>query len=91
LQSALHISPNPANELLNVELALPEGYRLEGTVQLLLLDAQGKEVKRQMLGSTTDNVRTSMDVGALPTGLYYVHLRDDVKWLAGGKVVVTAP
>jgi hypothetical protein len=91
LQSALHISPNPANEQFTVELALPEGYRLEGTVQLLLLDAQGKEVSRQILGSTTGHVRTSVDVGALPTGLYYVHLRDDVKWLAGGKVMVTAP
>jgi hypothetical protein len=91
LQSALHISPNPANEQFTVELALPEGYRLEGTVQLLLLDAQGKAVSRQTLGSTTGHVRTNVDVGALPTGLYYVHLRDDVKWLAGGKVMVTAP
>jgi hypothetical protein len=91
LQSALHISPNPANEQFTVDLALPEGYRLEGTVQLLLLDTQGKEVSRQTLGSTTGHVRTSVDVGALPTGLYYVHLRDDVKWLAGGKVMVTAP
>jgi hypothetical protein len=79
LQSALHISPNPANEQVTVELALPEGYRLEGTVQLLLLDPQGKEVSRQTLGSTTGHVRTRVDVGALPTGLYYVHLRDDVK------------
>jgi hypothetical protein len=61
---------------------------LEGTVQILLFDAQGKEVSRQTLGSTSGHVRTSVDVGALPTGLYYVHLRDDVKWLAGGKVVV---
>ncbi len=91
LQSALQVSPNPANEQVMVELALPEGYRVEGTVQLLLLDAQGKEVSRQTLGSTPGHVRTSVDVGALPAGLYYVHLRDDVKWLAGGKVVVSAP
>ena len=91
LQSALQVSPNPANEQVMVELDLPEGYRLQGTVQLYLLDAQGKEVARQTLGSTNGHVRTSVDVGALPTGLYYVHLRDDVKWLAGGKVVVSAP
>jgi len=91
LQSALQVSPNPANALVMVELALPEGYRLEGTVQLLLLDAQGKEVARQTLGSSTGHVRTSVDVAALPGGLYYVHLHDDVKWLAGGKVVVSAP
>ncbi|MCB0771356.1 MAG: T9SS type A sorting domain-containing protein [Flavobacteriales bacterium] len=88
LQSALHMSPNPASEHLQERLALPEGYRLEGTVQALLLDAQGREVLREQVPTNTTELRGTMDVNGLPTGLYYLHLRDGQKWLAGGKVVV---
>ncbi|MCB0766966.1 MAG: T9SS type A sorting domain-containing protein [Flavobacteriales bacterium] len=91
LQSALKVSPNPANERVQVSLALPEGYRLEGAVQALLLDAQGKEVLRAQVPTNTTELRGQLDVSGLPSGLYYLHLRDATKWLAGGKVVVSAP
>jgi hypothetical protein len=89
LQDALQLSPNPANEYLQVRLALPEGYRLEGAVQALLLDAQGKEVLRSTIGNTGLGLSGNMDVSGLPSGLYYLHLRDGEKWLAGGKVVLS--
>ncbi|HNU57627.1 MAG TPA: T9SS type A sorting domain-containing protein [Flavobacteriales bacterium] len=88
LQNALHISPNPASERVQMRLALPEGYRLEGTVLALLLDAQGKEVLREQVATTTTELRGQLDVRGLPSGLYYLHLRDGAKWLAGGKVIV---
>ncbi len=88
LQSALQISPNPASEQVTVDLALPEGYQLEGTVQLMLLDVQGKEVLRRTIRASVAQLRTNVDLSAYPSGLYYVHLRDDRKWLAGGKVLV---
>ena len=88
LQSALQVSPNPAHERVQVSLALPEGYRLEGTVQALLLDAQGKEVLRAQVPTNTTELRGQLDVSSLPSGPYYLHLRDAAKWLAGGKVVV---
>lgn len=91
LQSALHLSPNPAKEHITAELLLPEGYRLQGAVQAMLLDAQGKEVRVQRMSSTGIALRTTLDVSGLPTGLYYLHLRDEVKWLAGQKVVVGTP
>ncbi|MEZ4788789.1 MAG: T9SS type A sorting domain-containing protein [Flavobacteriales bacterium] len=89
LQSALQLSPNPAHERVQVSLALPEGYRLEGTVQALLLDAQGKEVLRAQVPTNTTEVRGQLDVSGLPSGLYYLHLRDAAKWLAGGKVMLS--
>ena len=88
LQSALKVSPNPANERVQVSLALPEGYRLEGAVQALLLDAQGKEVLRAQVPTNTTELRGQLDVNGLSPGLYYLHLRDAAKWLAGGKVVM---
>ncbi|MCB9165075.1 MAG: T9SS type A sorting domain-containing protein [Flavobacteriales bacterium] len=74
-----------------MSLALPEGYRLEGSAQALLLDAQGKEVLREQVPTNTSELRGQLDVSGLPSGLYYLHLRDAAKWLAGGKVVVTGP
>ncbi len=91
LQGALRISPNPANELVSVDLALPEGYRLDGAVQAIVVDAQGKEVLQLPLSTNTMHLRGIADVQSMPSGLYYVHLRDARKWLAGGKVVVSAP
>ena len=88
LQSALRVSPNPAHEVVRFNLELPTGYLLQGAVQALLLDAQGKEVVRQNI--TTNGLLLSGTlalVGQAP-GLYYLHLRDEVKWLAGQKLVV---
>jgi hypothetical protein len=91
LQSALELAPNPASERLSIALALPEGYQLEGAVQAVLLDAQGKQVLQQTLPTGTLELRGTMPVEGLAPGLYYLHLRDGRKWLAGGKVVVAAP
>ena len=91
LQNALVLAPNPAREQVQVTLQLPDGYPLEGAVHAMLLDAQGKEVLQQNVSTNTGELRGMLDVGGLPAGLYYLHLHDGVKWLAGGKVVVTAP
>jgi hypothetical protein len=53
-----------------------------------VLDAQGREVLRQRVGTNTTELRGQVDVAGLPAGLYFLHLRDEVRWLAGSKVVV---
>ena len=88
LQSALRVGPNPANEQVHVALVLPDGYQLDGLVQAILVDAQGKEVFRQSVNNSATELRSDIDVRSLPAGLYYLHLRDEVKWLAGQKVIL---
>lgn len=88
LQQSLRISPNPANGQVQITLHLPEGYRLDGAVQAVVLDAQGREVLRQRVSANTMELRGQVDVAGLPAGLYFLHLRDVSKWLAGGKVMV---
>lgn len=88
LQSALRLSPNPASTRVHLELPLPDGYRLAGSVQAIVLDAQGKEVLRNTIANTGIGLNGNLDVSALPGGMYFLHLRDGEKWLAGGKVVV---
>lgn len=91
LQGALRVSPNPAHEVVRFNLELPSGYPLQGKVQALLLDAQGKEVVRQNISATGSLLSENVALNGQAPGLYYLHLRDEVKWLAGQKVVVGTP
>jgi hypothetical protein len=88
LQERLRISPNPASDQVSLSLELPQGGAVEGQVQVQLLDALGRLVLEQRVQQNLNQLRATMDVTALPTGTYYVHLRDAKRWLAGGKVVV---
>ncbi len=88
LQSAWQVSPNPAREAVRFSLELPGGYQLHGEVQAVLLDAQGKEVGRQLAQANGSLLSGAVALDGQAAGLYYLHLRDAVKWLAGGKVVV---
>ena len=88
LQSALHISPNPAHEVVRFNLELPSGYVLQGAVQALVLDAQGKEVARAVVQANGSLITGNVPLNGQAPGPYYLHLRDSVKWLAGQKVVV---
>ncbi len=88
LQGALQVSPNPTQDVLRFSLDLPSGYPLQGNVQALVLDAQGKEVARQNIAANGLQVAGTIALNGQAPGLYYLHLRDEVKWLAGQKVVV---
>ncbi len=88
LQEHLHISPNPASDLVNVLLELPEGGVVHGQAQVQLVDASGSMVLEEKVQQNFNQLRTTLDVSALPSGTYYLHLRDGKRWLAGGKVVV---
>ena len=57
-------------------------------MQVQLLDARGRLVLEQRVQQNLNQLRGSMNVSALPAGIYYLHLRDGRRWLAGGKVVV---
>ena len=87
LVSALSIAPNPSSTNLTYTLPLPADHRAAGSVQAVLLDAQGREVLRKTTPSNS-TIQGQLDVSALHSGIYYLHLRDDQKWLAGAKVVV---
>ncbi len=88
LQEHLEVSPNPANDRVNVLLTLPETGEVEGQARVLLLDATGRTVLEQPMQRNLNQLRTTVEVSALPAGMYYLHLRDAKRWLAGSKVVV---
>jgi hypothetical protein len=87
LQSALVLAPNPASDRLSITLPLPTGYTVQGAVQVVLLDAQGKQVLQKSFASAATELCTTLALEGLSPGMYYLHVRDELKWLAGGKVV----
>ncbi len=88
LQEQLKVSPNPASDVVNVALELPEGGEVQGQAQVQVLDMSGRLVLQQEVQQNLNHLRASLDVSALPAGTYYLHLRDAKRWLAGNKVIV---
>ncbi|MEO8067829.1 MAG: T9SS type A sorting domain-containing protein [Flavobacteriales bacterium] len=86
LENALRVYPNPTNGHVTVEAALPNDLVVRGELRLVLVDALGRTVRNETLGRVFTT--TTLDLSALPKGVYHVHLRDDGRWLSGTSVVV---
>jgi Secretion system C-terminal sorting domain len=84
----LNVSPNPASDRISIALDLTEGVEVSGQLRAVLLDASGRLALEQPVQQNLNQLRTTVDVGALPAGTYYVHVRDAKRWLAGSKLVV---
>ncbi|MBV6405339.1 MAG: hypothetical protein GFGODING_02107 [Flavobacteriales bacterium] len=91
LQEHLKLWPNPATDHLRLELELPAGIAPQGAVQAVLLDATGREVLRERVRQNGNLLSHSFTLSPFPPGLYHLHLADEKRWLAGGRVVVSPP
>ncbi|MBV6405340.1 MAG: hypothetical protein GFGODING_02108 [Flavobacteriales bacterium] len=88
LQEHLKLWPNPATDHLRLELELPAGIAPQGAVQAVLLDATGREVLRERVRQNGNLLSHALTLTPFPPGLYHLHLADEKRWLAGGRVVV---
>lgn len=79
--NSVKIAPNPAKEVLNVEINAPE---LKGEVRAILFDAQGRQVLTQTL-SVEQAAR--INVAHLNAGNYFLHLSNG-KYIVGKQVTV---
>lgn len=80
--SAIQLFPNPASELVNVNI---DSDKLANNIQLAVYDKFGRQVMRQMFDSKA-NIR--LNVSALPAGIYTLSISDG-KYLVGKQLVVT--
>lgn len=82
---ASRIYPNPANEILNIELPLFES----GDINITLTDMLGRVVQNQVIaqGSTF----TSLNTGSLQNGVYVVNIRHEDTILLNDKVTIMNP
>ena len=82
----LRIWPNPvaAGQPLKFTFEPPPTFTPAGPLRVLLLDASGRQVHEERMQQGAGQLATLPLAG----GLYYLHLTDGTRWLAGGKVVV---
>ena len=78
----------PTDGQLNIELPLPAGTTLQGQVHAVLLDGLGRQVGSWQVPRNGDLLRLQQELPSLNAGTYYLHLTDQLSWLAGAKVVV---
>jgi hypothetical protein len=90
LHHDLRVWPNPAprNAQVHVELNVPPDLRVEGAVHAMLVDATGRHVAQWTMQQQGRSLLLTMAVDGLPAGMYYLHLTDGARWLAGAKLVV---
>jgi hypothetical protein len=66
---AMTVFPNPAEELLNIQIELAE----EGSVELILQNALGQTVAQERVSGITITQR--LDVSTLESGIYMLGIR----------------
>jgi hypothetical protein len=71
--SSITIFPNPAKEVVNIQLRMPAGG-----VFLQLIDASGRTLKTLQLSSSGSTLSTTVDVSGLARGLYYIRAGSEV-------------
>jgi hypothetical protein len=89
LNQYLRVWPNPVarGQPLAIAFEPPPEFTLDGPLRVVVQDAQGRVVHETQIqpGSTPLSLEAGPGVRA---GTYHLHLTDNTRWLAGGKVVV---
>ena len=86
LDQYLSISPNPvaSGQPLRITFEPPAEYIPQGPLRVAVVDATGRLVLEEQMGGAT----LYLSMNKFTSGLYYLHLTDGTRWLAGGKVLV---
>ena len=84
LQNALTLAPNPAHGQVRVQVALPPSLRGKSDLKLTLVNASG-QVALVQPAHEGDN---TLPLGALSSGVYYVHLSSSITWFSGTKLII---
>jgi hypothetical protein len=66
--SFITLFPNPAKDVVNVQLGMPAG-----TVSLQIVDALGRTVRNMRLTSSGSTLSVAIDVSGFARGSYYIH------------------
>jgi hypothetical protein len=85
LQDRLHVWPNPvvSGQQLSILFDPPSQLQPNGPLRLIIQDKLGRTIHEEHAFGTS--IELNID---LSQGLYWVHLADNDRWLAGSKVMV---
>ncbi len=84
LNDALTVYPNPAHGQVQVGITLPISLRNGQALQLTFVSASGQVA----LVHAAQEGSNEVDIRALASGLYYLHLSNEKTWISGSKLVV---
>lgn len=85
LTGAITLSPNPADEGVKVTISLPPGTVRGNQLTLAMVDAQGRLVHQEEVRASSP--AHPLTLSPFPSGLYFMHLLDGRRWLAGAKLI----
>ena len=85
LLDALSLNPNPTTDLVQVQIDLPPGLVTGNMLLLTVVDAQGRPVLEERMAPPSQP--HTLSLGGLGSGVYFVHMSDGPRWLAGARVV----
>jgi Secretion system C-terminal sorting domain len=68
--AGLELSPNPADATVYLEM----GGDVSGSLQVRLLDVQGKALRNWVIQKTAGNWNQALDVSGLPAGSYFIQV-----------------
>jgi len=71
--ASITIFPNPAKDVVNVQLHMPAG-----TISLQIIDGMGLKVKSMTLKSSGSTLSTAIDISGLAGGQYYIHAGSEI-------------
>tara|TARA_B100000700_G_scaffold299808_1_gene367252 strand:+ start:6415 stop:6981 length:567 start_codon:yes stop_codon:yes gene_type:complete len=82
--NSLSISPNPANELVNISLS----YDLKGESETVFISEAGYVYHKESIASISKNETYNIDISRIPAGKYLVTIKNGKTYTTPQKLIV---
>jgi len=82
--NSLSISPNPANEFVNISLS----YDLKGESEIVFISESGYVYHKESVGSISKNETYNIDISRIPAGKYLVTIKNQKTYTTPQKLII---
>ena len=82
--NSLSISPNPANEFVNISLS----YDLKGESEIVFISEAGYVYHKESIGSISKNETYNIDISRIPAGKYLVTIKNGKTYTTPQKLII---
>ena len=82
--NSLSISPNPANEFVNISLS----YDLKGESEIIFISEAGYVYHKESVGSISKNETYNIDISRIPAGKYLVTIKNRKTYTTPQKLII---
>ena len=82
--NSLSISPNPANEFVNISLS----YDLKGESEIVFISEEGYVYHKESIASISKNETYNIDISKIPAGKYLVTIKNGKTYTTPQKLII---